>query len=133
MTRPTTYVLFFRNTGPETHAQLTEEQRRALGARWNAWFDALVEEGKASEGQPLDVELHRVVRGSGGASVMDGPFAEAKETVGGYVKLTVPTLEEATEIAQRHPGLEHGLIIEVRAPLGVCHLGCSGDPASRQG
>ncbi len=53
----------------------------------------------------------------------DGPFAEAKEAIGGYVKLLVSGLDEATEIAQRHPGLEYGLIIEVRGMDHECHLG----------
>jgi len=55
--------------------------------------------------------------------VVDGPFAEAKEAIGGYVKLLVSGLEEATEIAKRHPGLEYGLVIEVRSMTPSCHLG----------
>ncbi len=35
----------------------------------------------------------------------------------------VSGLEEATEIARRHPGLEYGLIIEVRGMDQQCHLG----------
>jgi hypothetical protein len=63
--------------------------------------------------------------------VVDGPFAEAKEAVGGYVLLRVSGLDEATQIAQRHPGLEYGLIIEVREMTASCHLGvCSGESKS---
>jgi hypothetical protein len=35
----------------------------------------------------------------------------------------VSGLEEATEIARRHPGLEYGFIIEVRSMTATCHLG----------
>jgi hypothetical protein len=63
----------------------------------------------------------RVVAGPNGR-VIDGPFAEAKEAVGGYVKLLVKDMDEATAIAQRHPGLEYGLIIEVRPMTEHCHL-----------
>ncbi|MBC8039754.1 MAG: hypothetical protein H7Y06_04360, partial [Opitutaceae bacterium] len=52
-----------------------------------------------------------------------GPFSETKESVGGYVKLRVSGLDEALAIAQAHPGLEYGLIIEVRSMLADCHLG----------
>ena len=55
--------------------------------------------------------------------VTDGPFPEAKEAIGGYVLLTVTSLDEATAIAQRHPALAHGMIIEVRQLAGGCHLG----------
>ncbi|HEY0968490.1 MAG TPA: YciI family protein [Opitutaceae bacterium] len=125
-TEPTpSYLLLFRNSGPETHRHLSPDQLQQLVTRWNAWYDGLVKAGKATEGQPLELET-RLVSGSSGARVTDGPFAEAKEAVGGYVKLQVANLEEATVIAQAHPGLEYGLIIEIRALAGACHLGING-------
>jgi hypothetical protein len=119
---PSPYLLFFRNSGPETHQHLSPEQRQQLVTRWNEWYDGLAAQGKAVEGQPLELET-RVVSGPGGARVVDGPFAEAKEAIGGYVKLMVQDLDEATAIAQRHPGLAYGLIIEVRSMTASCHLG----------
>jgi hypothetical protein len=116
------YLLFFRNSGPENHQHLSPEQRQQLVTRWNAWYDGLAAQGKAVEGQPLELET-RIVSGAGGARVVDGPFAEAKEAIGGYVKLMVSGLDEATEIARRHPGLAYGLIIEVRQLTDHCHLG----------
>jgi len=119
---PTTFMLFFRNSGPETHQHLSPEQRQQLVVGWNAWYDSLAAAGKAIEGQPLELDT-RVVSGAGGTRVVDGPFAEAKEAIGGYVKLLVDNWEEATAIAQRHPGLAYGLIIEVRQVTENCHLG----------
>lgn len=116
------YLLFFRNSGPETHQHLSAEQRQQLVTRWNAWYDDLAAAGKAVEGQPLELEM-RVVSGIAGARVVDGPFAEAKEAIAGYVKLMVSGIDEATEIAQRHPGLAYGLIIEIRSMTVACHLG----------
>ena len=116
---PAPYMLLFRNTGPENHQHLSPDQRQQLVTRWNAWFEALVEQGKAVEGQPLEMET-RIVSSS---RVVDGPFPEAKEAIGGYVKLMVSGLEEATAIAKRHPGLAYGLVVEVRAMTPHCHLG----------
>lgn len=116
------FLLLFRNTGPENHQHLSPDQRQQLVTRWNAWFDGLVAEGKAVEGQPLELAT-RLVSGAGGTRVVDGPFAEAKEAVGGFVKLMVGGLAEATEIARRHPGLAYGMIIEVREMTPHCHLG----------
>jgi len=115
-------MLLFRNSGPETHAHLSPEQRQQLVTRWNAWYDGLAAQGKAVEGQPLELET-RVISGAGGERVTDGPFPESKEAIGGYVKLMVSSLEEATAIAQRHPGLAYGLKIEVREMTSHCHLG----------
>ena len=121
-TPPAPYLLLFRNTGPENHRHLSPEQRQQLITRWNAWFEGLLGEGKATEGQPLELET-RMVSGPGGGRVVDGPFPEAKEAVGGYVKLMVSSLDEATAIAQRHPGLDYGMMIEVRPMTSDCHLG----------
>lgn len=118
----TPYLLLFRNSGPDTHRHLTPEQRQALVVRWNAWYDGLAAQGKAIEGQPLELDA-RTVSGVAGSRVVDGPFAEAKEAIGGYVKLLASSLDEATEIARAHPGLEYGLIIEIRALTQACHLG----------
>lgn len=116
------YILFFRNSGPETFKHLSAEQRQQLVMRWNDWYDGLLTQGKAVDGQPLEEET-RLVAGTAGQRIVDGPFPETKEAIGGYVLLQVSGMEEATEIARRHPGLEHGLLIELRPMVNHCHLG----------
>ena len=119
---PVPYMLLFRNTGPEGFKDLSADERQALIAQWNAWFEGLLAKGKAIEGQPLEMET-RMVSGPNGSRVTDGPFPEAKEAIGGYVTLLVSGLDEATDIARRHPALAHGMKIEVRAMTPDCHLG----------
>ena len=123
------FMLLFRNTGPENHQHLSADERQQLVTRWNAWFEGLLAQGKAVEGQPLEMET-RVVSGPSGSRVIDGPFPEAKEAIGGYVKLLVRDMDEATTIAQRHPGLAYGLIVEVRQMTPHCHLGVNTKPAT---
>ena len=55
----------------------------------------------------------RVSFEGGRPSVTDGPFAEAKEVVGGYWLIDVKSREEAIEWAKRCPGSENE-VIEVR-------------------
>jgi hypothetical protein len=55
----------------------------------------------------------RVSFTGGVASVTDGPFAEAKEVVGGYWMIQAKSREEAIEWAKRCPGSD-GETIEVR-------------------
>jgi hypothetical protein len=55
----------------------------------------------------------RVKFGGGKGKVTDGPFAEAKELIGGYWLIQVKSREEAVEWAKRAPMLD-GDIIEVR-------------------
>lgn len=122
MASPSPYLLLFRNTGPENYRHLSPDERQKLVVRWNDWFEGLLAQGKAVIGQPLEEET-RIVSGPGGGRVTDGPFPEAKEAIGGFVTLLVSGFEEATEIARRHPGLEYGMKIEVRAMTPDCHLG----------
>jgi hypothetical protein len=55
----------------------------------------------------------RVSFAGGKAKVIDGPFSEAKEVVGGYWMIQVKSKEEAIEWAKRCPGSENE-VIEVR-------------------
>ena len=66
----TPFLLLFRNSGPETHAHLSPAERQQLVTLWNAWYDGLAASGKATEGQPLELET-RLVSGPGGARVVD--------------------------------------------------------------
>jgi hypothetical protein len=54
------------------------------------------------------------VRTTGGKpQVLDGPYAETKEQLGGYFLIEAPDLDAALSWAQRCPGVAHGSI-EVR-------------------
>lgn len=110
------YLLLFRNGGPEAHAHLTPAEREALTARWNEWVDQLMSQRVLDHGRPLGLE-GRVVAGPQGARVTDGPYAEAKEVVAGYVMVQAADLDAAAAIAQGCPGLAIGLTVEVRPLL----------------
>jgi hypothetical protein len=46
--------------------------------------------------------------------VVDGPFAETKETIGGYFIVEAGNLEEAIEMTKECPSLANGGIVELR-------------------
>lgn len=115
------YLLLVRDTTPEVYATMTADETRRSLDRWNAWVDEMAATGKLKDGRPL-AERVRLVAGARGEKVTDGPFAEAKELVGGYFLLEGLTLDEATAIAQRCPLLPHGMTVEVRPVAAVCHL-----------
>ena len=113
---PSPFMLFFRNAGLDIHARLTPAQKMALAKQWNDWVDRLVAQGKMPHAHPLGLG-GRVVSGPTGERVTDGPYAEAKEAIGGYFFLTVADLEEATAIAKQCPSLTLGMTVEVRPVL----------------
>ena len=80
-----------------------------------AWHAGLVDQGKFKPGQRLAKEARFVTR----SGITDGPFAEAKEVVGGYWFILAGSLEEAARIAPaQNPCLDCGLSFEVR-PVGA--------------
>ena len=116
----TGYLLLFRG-GHWEESGLSKDDIRQSMEKVNAWFDGLSAAGKLVSAQPL-MEEGMVISGKGGV-VTDGPFAEAKEAIGGYVLLAVDSMEEAVAIAKSNPMLGHGLITEVRPTASSCpHL-----------
>jgi len=112
------YMLLF--VGMDWHKGLSPEQTQKVSEDWMAWFKGLMAEGKAVAGHPLGFE-GKSVSGKNRA-VTDGPFAEAKEAIGGYFMLDVATMDEAVAIARQCPGLPFGAKVEVRPVLGECPL-----------
>lgn len=112
------YMLLF--VGLDWHQGLSPEQTQKVSEAWMAWFKGLMADGKAVAGHPLGMEGKSV---SGKQrTVTDGPFAEAKEAIGGYFMLDVATMDEAVEIARQCPGLPFGAKVEVRPVLSECPL-----------
>ncbi len=106
--------------GMDWHKGLSPEQMQKVSDDWMAWFKRLTEEGKAVAGHPLAFE-GKSVSGKN-RTVTDGPFAEAKEAIGGYFMLDVATIDEAVAIARQCPGLPFGAKVEVRPVLSQCPL-----------
>ena len=111
------YLLLFH--GSEWWAKLGREELEKYIEQSNAWIERLMTTGKAKGGQGL-ARSGAIVSGKNGRSVTDGPFAESKEVVGGYLLLNVETLEEAVAIAKACPVLEFGGKMEVRPLTSVC-------------
>ena len=88
------------------------EDRQEHFQRWVVWFKELGAKGHLKDyGHPLD-DNGKVVKGK--AAVNDGPYAEAKDIVGGYSVIEAKDLDQATELAKSCPILEVGGSVEVR-------------------
>lgn len=110
------YLLLFR--GSNWHRELSLNEIQEIMSRTNAWFERLAAEGVYKAGQPLDNEGATIASQSG--TVVDGPFTESKESVGGYLLIEASGLEEAVAIARQNPMIPHGLTVEVRPVLEDC-------------
>lgn len=131
MSAASEYLLIFRESTPEVYDAMSDTQRAECLNRWNQWFDELVAEGKVTDGKPLEPQ-GRVVSGRG-SQVSDGPFAEAKEAIGGFFLVSATSLDEATDIARGCPSLPYGITVEVRPVSTGCHLAKSLGYATMRG
>lgn len=75
------------------------------------WHEQLVAQGRMRPGQRLAPQRRLVARPG---TVLDGPFAEAKEVIGGYWFILARSLDEAAELAAGNPCLARGLACEIR-------------------
>lgn len=90
------------------------EQIQKIIQKYTEWSGGLEQKGKLAGGEKLVDRTGRVVRRSGdGLDATDGPFAEAKEVVGGYFVIQAESYDEAVEISRDCPHLAFGSI-EVR-------------------
>lgn len=99
----------------------SESQGRALYERMLRFGESLREEGVLLGAQSLAplAQAARVTLDGGKARIVDGPFAEAKEMIGGFFHVDVATREEAVALAARCPAAEWATV-EVRA-LAPCY------------
>ncbi|HUC85345.1 MAG TPA: YciI family protein [Candidatus Acidoferrales bacterium] len=128
MTNKNAYLLIFR--GNDWHKGLSPEEMQRISDQWMAWFKGLTDDGRAIAGNPLEPR-GKIVSGANGRMVVDGPFAESKEAVGGYFLLQVSGLDEAVAIAKECPGLPYGAKIEVRPVMEKCSMSGEGQVQSR--
>jgi hypothetical protein len=112
------YMLLL-HASEERFRSMTKETLRETEAAYGAYTEALKKAGAWLGSNRLQpVATATTVRVDNGKSqVLNGPYAETKEQLGGYYLIDVPDLDAALSWAARCPGATHGTV-EVR-PLWV--------------
>ncbi|HEV3305645.1 MAG TPA: YciI family protein [Candidatus Sulfotelmatobacter sp.] len=100
---------------PEAFATRNDDGTDPYIGAWRAYHKALVESGSYVGGDPLEVpETGTTVRlKEGKRRVQDGPFADTKEQLGGFIIMELPSLDAALDWAARCPAATLGAV-EVR-------------------
>jgi hypothetical protein len=93
----------------------SEADSGKMMAAYGAYTEAMVKAGAMAGGNRLrPSSAATTVRSPGGKTqVLDGPYAETKEQLGGYYLIEAPDLDAALSWAERCPGAAVGAI-EVR-------------------
>jgi len=109
------YVIMFTST-PSLDAAVPPAQAQEVYGRVYEWFaehgGVITDSG--AELQPVETAT-TVRHGADGPIVVDGPFTEAREAVGGFSVIDVPDLDAALALARSWPMLDlPGTSVEVR-------------------
>jgi hypothetical protein len=109
---------------PDVWKDLTPEELQQKSAQYQAWADGIRASGRYVSGEKLAHEGGRLLSSrSGKVTIVDGPYAESKEVVGGYMVIRAENYEDALELVRTSPMLER-YRIELRE---TDPMGCGGD------
>lgn len=108
------FVFLYRiDEASRRDAMGTPERAQQSMQRWMVWMRELEAQGHLRDrGQPLE-RTGKVVSGKQ-RTITDGPYAEAKDLVGGFTIVDARDLSQAAELAGGCPILEGGGSVEVR-------------------
>jgi hypothetical protein len=102
---------------------MSKEEGQQVKAAYMKYTDDLRKAGVLLAGDPLQQTAKgaRVTVSAGKRKVVDGPFAEAKEVLGGYYLIQVKSKDEAIEWAARCPGAHYPdrAYVEVREVMEI--------------
>ena len=89
------------------------ERMQQMMQKWMAWFKELTEKGHVkNQGHPLE-RAGKLVKGKE-KTIIDGPFVEAKDVVGGYSLIEASDLDQAVQLSKGCPIFENDGAVEVR-------------------
>lgn len=105
------FALLLRGGAQEIRGY-SPQQFQDLLQQYLTWTEHLRASGKFQLGEQLQ-DSGRTLQANG-QGIVEGPYTETKEAVGGIIVIEADDYEEAAEIARGCPGLTHGGFVEVR-------------------
>ena len=109
-----TYMLLLYNKETDL-AGFGPEEMQGIIQKYKAWGDNLEAQGRLVGSEKLVDEEGRVLtRPNGKTRILDGPFSETKEIIGGYFAVQADSYDEAVGLCENCPHLDYGGMIEIR-------------------
>lgn len=110
---PTYLLLLHENPGQ--FAGRSQAEMMKVVKEYGAWATKLRAEDRLAGGEKLADEGGKILKGKNGKIVVtDGPYAEAREVIGGYFAIKAKDYAEAVKLAETCPHLSYGGRIELR-------------------
>jgi hypothetical protein len=112
-------VIIYPGIPRETYGSMSEDEQQAM---MNEYLELTVAPGVLGSEQLVPDTATTVRVEDGQTLITDGPFANAKEVIGGFYLLEAKDLDEALEFAKRIPAVRLGGAVEVHAVVaGLLH------------
>lgn len=105
------FMMIFRHTPDMNAPAPSPEEIQESIRQWQDWIGGIAAQGKFVSTNQLGFEGKSVAAGQ---VITDGPYAEIKEIVGGYIIVKTTDLDEAVALAHGCPVLQYGGTVEVR-------------------
>jgi hypothetical protein len=111
--------LILINTDEKAATKATVEQQKEMMGAYFKYTEELKKAGVflAGEGLESSAKGARVTHREGRRIVTDGPFAEAKEVIGGFYLIEAKTRDEAIDWGAKCPAAQSGTGVEVRSVM----------------
>jgi hypothetical protein len=104
--------LFVYRRGSDIANKMTPEEMQKHMQKWQTWIGEGLQKGWILNAGDALTQEGRVVNAK--KVVLDGPFVESKEIVGGFSIIQAATIDAAAELAKGCPALLTGGSVEVR-------------------
>ncbi len=113
----TEFMMIFRNEYNPS-VKPTPEQMQASIKQWQDWIGGIAAQGKFLSTNRLS-SAGKILKPNN--VVVDGPYAEVKEIIGGYIIVKATNIDEAMKLAEGCPILDIGGHVEVRTVIEMAN------------
>lgn len=107
------FIYLIRSEGAD-FSKYSAGELQDLLKKYQAWTQKLKTEGRFLAGEKLNRDRGKSLKAKAGGIVVDGPYAESKEAIGGFYIIEAKDIDEAVEVGKDCPSLTYGGSVEVR-------------------
>ncbi len=112
------FMLMIRDEGVD-FSKMPKAQAEGIIGLYMEWSKKLRKDGRHKVGEKLKDEGGKSLKVKNGKIVVDGPYADSKEVIGGFYIVKAESYDEAVEVAKGCPALSYGGSIEIREVDGM--------------
>lgn len=107
------YILLLHED-PSNLGDISPERAQDIIQEYKDWRGKIASQGRLRGGEKLQETTGRILTRGADGTILDGPFSETKEVIGGFFVIEAESYDQAVELSRDCPHLVYGTRIEVR-------------------